>query len=195
MAQAAAIGRARGSPARGVILEAALRTVASQGLAGASLGAVALEAGTSKTAVLYHFGSAERLRRELAATALDRIHQLVYEAYVSASEAEKEPARVALEGVFRDERRPLLLSARELMNEGVRDPVVAASTRASFDQIARLIALWLGGPPAETLELARTLVASMWGHVEVWLSAGEVDPIPYLDGALHTLHALLSTRP
>ena len=60
----------RRTDSREVILAAAVRVVGREGLPAASLGVIAKEAGTSKPAVLYHFGSRENLLREMAARAL-----------------------------------------------------------------------------------------------------------------------------
>src|SRR5215467_3823544 len=60
----------RGVASREAILQAAVRVIGREGLAGASLAAVAKEAPTSKPAVLYHFGSREHLLYEVASLAL-----------------------------------------------------------------------------------------------------------------------------
>src|SRR5882672_4970668 len=59
----------RGAASREAILQAAVRVIGREGLSGASLATVAAEAATSKPAVLYHFGSRDRLLHEVSALA------------------------------------------------------------------------------------------------------------------------------
>lgn len=58
----------RGAQQRQAILDAALRAIATRGYGGASLAAIAEEAGTTKRMVLYYFESRDRLLLELSDT-------------------------------------------------------------------------------------------------------------------------------
>jgi AcrR family transcriptional regulator len=85
----------RGEASRDAILQAAVRVIGREGLSGASLAAVAAEAGTSKPAVLYHFECRERLLRHVAALAVSTFRRLLD----SAAEENSTPRKLTLASV------------------------------------------------------------------------------------------------
>jgi AcrR family transcriptional regulator len=108
---------------REAILQAALRVIGRVGLSGASLSAVAADAGTSKPALLYHFGSRENLLREVAVMAVS-----VFQKLLEAAGDEGIPARKRTEAsvaaLFSPSNRTLLVCVHELVGLGMRDPEV-----------------------------------------------------------------------
>lgn len=188
-------GSARGMASREAILQAAVRVIGRVGLSGASLSAVAADAGTSKPALLYHFGSRENLLREVAVMAVS-----VFQKLLDAAGDEGMPARKRTEagvaGLFSPDNRTLLVCVHELVGLGMRDPEVGRLLNRALEEATRL--------PAKTLvprhgdqanSLARSLIMSVHGHVELWLCSGEEDPTAYIDAATRTALAILAAPP
>ncbi len=172
----------RGTASREAILAAALRVVGRRGLSGASLGLIAKEAGTSKPAVLYHYGSRDNLLHQMASRALAQLQALVLDI---AREAERpERTQIALDVTFAKENRLMLCAARELMSLGIHDGVVADLVRRSFDEVERTIAMLLPESIDNRLQIASDLVRAVYGFIELWLVSGDEDPGPYQAGAL-----------
>lgn len=176
---------------REAILQAAVRVIGREGLWGASLAAVAAEAGASKPAVLYHFGSREKLLREVAILAVG-----VFRSVLQSAQAETLPPRdrtaASVAALFTAENRTLMVCVHELMGLGMRDAEIGALMTRSLEETA------VG--PAKTLEkqhglqalsVARSLIMAVQGHVELWLCAGsEADPKPYVEAATRTALAI-----
>src|SRR5215831_856235 len=165
----------RGAASREAILQAAVRVIGRDGLAGASLAAVAKEAPTSKPAVLYHFGSREHLLYEVASLALG-----LYRGIVGPSDGDAATLRPRTEAtiatIFAPENRTLLACVHELVGLGMRDPAVGELMRTSLEEV-------LAGPTQALSHLgheraraiARSLVMTVHGHVELWLFADPAD--------------------
>jgi AcrR family transcriptional regulator len=179
----------RGEASREAILVAAIRVVGRDGLPAASLGAIAKEAGTSKPAVLYHYGSRENLLREMAQRALTGFVSRIIEA--SRLRIADAGARHGLEVVFSEEMRTDVAAARELMSLGMRDAVVGETVRKSIDEVERAVALLLENSVNDPQQVADDVVRSMLGFVEMWLCTSAADPAPFRDGAMRVLAALL----
>ena len=173
----------RGEASREAILSAAVRVAGRDGLPSASLGAIAKEAGTSKPAVLYHFGSRENLLREVAKRALTGFVSKIIE-------ASRSDGAHGLEVVFSEEMRTDVAAARELMSLGMRDAVVGETVRKSIDEVERAVAYLLEDMVDDSYEVARDVVRSMLGHVEMWLCTGASDPAPFREGAMRVLAGL-----
>ena len=171
----------RGAASREAILAAAVRVVGREGLPASSLGAIAKEAGTSKPAVLYHFGSRENLLREMASRSLVYFQARVAE--VSQNGQAPGTLGVVIEDVFRKENRLSLMAARELMSLGMRDPVVGQMVRDTYDSIDASVAAILPDTIADRLTAAQDLTRAVGGFVQLWLCSGEEDPAPYSAGA------------
>jgi len=187
----------RGAASREGVLAASLALVGRCGLEGASLGAAAAEAGTSKATVLYHFGSREALLREVAAAALRRLEEAVYRAARRAGADGVDPAAAALEALFDPAHRPLLSAAREMMGLGQRDAAVGRAVRAGFAQLARMVALLMpeqGRGEEEVYATAQALVLAVHGHLEAWLCSGEPEPAPWREGALRAVRAIAASQ-
>ena len=165
-----------------MILAAAVRVVGREGLPAASLGVIAKEAGTSKPAVLYHFGSRENLLREMAARALEQFQLNVFDR--ARADDPADTTRNALDILFAKENRANMAAARELMSLGLRDPVVGERVRSVFDQIEGMVALTLPETHERPLEVAEAMVGSVHGFIQLWLCTGDQDPGPYKAGAL-----------
>ena len=183
----------RGEASREAILSAAVRVVGREGLPSSSLGAIAKEAGTSKPAVLYHYGSRENLLREMAKRALTGLVSRIIEA--SRNDVAQAGARHGLEVVFSEEMRTDVAAARELMSLGIRDPVVGETVQKSIEEVERAVALLLEDAVDDSYETASDVVRSMLGHVEMWLCTGASDPKPFREGAMRVLAGLLRPDP
>lgn len=182
----------RGEASRDAILRAAVRVIGRAGLGGASLAAVAAEAGTSKPAVLYHFGSREHLMRQVAVLTVGSFRRLLD----SASDEGMTPRKRTLAAVaklFEAENRPFLVCVHELLGLGMRDPEVGRLMLRSLEETAE--------GPAQSMthihgdqatDLARALIMSIQGHLEFFLCSGSDDPRPYVESATRT--ALAITR-
>jgi len=186
-------GSARGTASREAILQAALRVIGRAGLAGASLSAVAADAGTSKPALLYHFGSRENLLREVAVMAVS-----VFRTLLEAAGDEDVPARRRTEGsvaaLFSPGNRTLLVCVHELVGLGMRDPEVGGLLARALDEATHIPAKSLARIHGEQAEsLARSLIMAVHGHVELWLCSGDQDPAPYIAAATRTALAILAT--
>jgi AcrR family transcriptional regulator len=170
-----------------------VRVIGREGLSGASLAAVAAEAGTSKPAVLYHFGSREHLLRQVAALAVAIFRRLLD----SAAEENTTPRKLTLAAVgklFEAENRALLVCLHELLGLGMRDPEVGRLMLRSLEETAEGPAQSLARlHGTHAMALARALIMSIQGHLEFFLCSGESDPTPYVESATRT--ALAIARP
>ena len=176
----------RGDASREAILTAALRVVGREGLPASSLGAIAKEAGTSKPAVLYHFGSRENLLREMCA----RAFQLFQNDIMAGVHGSSEPP--GLEHVFSLKHRPILAAARELMSLGQRDPIIGEMVGKCFGEIERAVALLMPDSVSDPLDRAEDIVRSAHGFVQVWLCSGDDNPEPYKEGTRRTIARIMS---
>jgi AcrR family transcriptional regulator len=141
--------------------------------------------------VLYHFGSREKLLREVAILAVG-----VFRSVLQSAQAETLPPRdrtaASVAALFTAENRTLMVCVHELMGLGMRDAEIGALMTRSLEETA------VG--PAKTLEkqhglqalsVARSLIMAVQGHVELWLCAGsEADPKPYVEAATRTALAI-----
>ena len=179
----------RGAASREAILQAAVRVIGREGLAGASLATVASEAATSKPAVLYHFGSRDRLLHEVASLAFG-----LYRRLLPADDAPSPRMRTeaAITAIFAPENRNLLACVHELIGLGMRDPAVGALLARSFDETLQgpMRALQHLGPE-EARALARTLVMTIHGHVDLWLCADPTDTKQFIESATRAALALV----
>ena len=178
----------RGVASREAILAAALRVVGRDGLPSASLGAIAREAGTSKPAVLYHFGSRENLLHEMTARALRELQHVLLDI---AREA-RPPSRteLTLDVTFAKENRQMLAAARELMALGIRDGVVSDLVSNAFDEVERTVAGLLPDHVQDPLRAASDIVRSVYGFLQLWLCHQDEDPGRFQAGALRVSVAL-----
>jgi AcrR family transcriptional regulator len=181
----------RGAASRDAILQAAVRVIGREGLVGASLAAVAKEASTSKPAVLYHFGSRERLLHEVASLALGLYRGLLGPSEVSGS-SPRMRSEAAIRAIFAPENRTLLSCIHELIGLGMRDPAVAELMHRSFEEV-------LQGPthalaslgPERARSVARALVTTVHGHVELWLFGDPADSKESVESATRAVLAIL----
>lgn len=181
----------RGIASREAILKAAVRVIGREGLSGASLSAVAAEAGTSKPAVLYHFGSRDKLLREVAGTAITVYRKLIHPPE-DMGLAPKERTASSVAALFDPGNRTLLVCMHELVGLGMRDPEVAAMMRRSLDEAALGAAQGMSKLELErAVELARALIMAVHGHVELWLCSGDADPKPFIESATRSAMAIV----
>jgi AcrR family transcriptional regulator len=165
--------------------------IGREGLAGASLAEVAKEANTSKPAVLYHFGSRERLLHEVASLALGLYRGLLLPAEARGP-SPRERSEAAIATIFAPENRTLLACVHELVGLGMRDPAVAGLMRASLEEV-------LQGPTSalsrlgreEARGIARSLVMTVHGHVELWLCSDPADSKEFVESATRSVLSLL----
>ena len=182
----------KGEASRKTILSAANLVVGRDGLPSASLSAIAREAGTSKPAVLYHFGSRENLLRAMAERALTGFAASVIEA--SAHDDPLEGSRRAMNLLFTREQRIEAAAVRELMSLGTRDAVVGKTVRKAFGDVELAAARRIEHLVDDADEVAADMVRSILGFVQLWLCSGAADPTPFKNGAMRTIAALLASK-
>ena len=181
----------RGAASREAILQAAVRVIGREGLSGASLAAVAKEASTSKPAVLYHFGSREHLLHEVAQLALG-----LYRHVVEPAERGPTPrtrTENAIAAIFAPENRTLLGCVHELVGLSMRDPTVAELMRKSLEDGLNGPISALGSQVGadEARAIARALIMTVHGHVEMWLCSDPGDSKEFVDSVTRSALALL----
>ena len=179
----------RGAASREAILQAAVRVIGREGLSGASLATVAAEATTSKPAVLYHFGSRDRLLHEVASLAFG-----LYRGLLPTDDGQPTRARTeaTIAAIFAPDNRNLLMCVHELIGLGMRDPAVAELMARSLDEVLQLptrALSFLGADEARAV--ARTLVMTIQGHVELWLCADPADTKQYIESATRAAMAIV----
>jgi hypothetical protein len=81
------------------------------------------------------------------------------------------------------------------MSLGMRDAVVGETVRKSIDEVERAVAYLLEDVVDDSYEVARDVVRSMLGHVDMWLCTGASDPAPFRDGAMRVLAGLKRADP
>ncbi|MFI5314521.1 MAG: TetR/AcrR family transcriptional regulator [Myxococcota bacterium] len=182
----------RGAASREAILRAAVRVIGREGLVGASLAEVAKEAATSKPAVLYHFGSRERLLYEVASLALG-----LYRGLLGPPEARGPTPRMrsesAIGAIFAPENRTLLGCVHELVGLGMRDPTIAGLMRQSLEEVLQGPTQALGHLGTERARsIARSLVMTVHGHVELWLCSDPADSKQFIESATRAALAILN---
>jgi AcrR family transcriptional regulator len=151
-------------------------------LTAASLGLIAREAGTSKPAVLYHFGSRENLLHEMTQRALSELQRVFLEIARHAKHDAR--AQVTLDGAFAKENRVMLSAARELMTLGGRDGVVSDLVRRAFEEVEQGVAELLPEGMQDPAQTASDIVRSVFGFLSLWLCHQDVDPGVFQAGAL-----------
>lgn len=179
----------RGAASREAILQAAVRVIGREGLSGASLATVAAEATTSKPAVLYHFGSRERLLHEVASLAFG-----LYRGLLPTDDGQPTRARTeaTIGAIFAADNRNLLMCVHELIGLGMRDPAVAELMARSLDEVLQVPTRslsYLGADEARAV--ARTLVMTIQGHVELWLCADPADTKQFIESATRAALAIV----
>jgi AcrR family transcriptional regulator len=181
----------RGAASREAILQAAVRVIGREGLSGASLAAVAKEAHTSKPAVLYHFGSREHLLHEVASLALGLYREILGppESRGTTPQARSESA---IAKIFAPEHRTLLGCIHELVGLGMRDPAVAQLMRSSMEEVLQGPARALSHLSSDQARsIARALVMTVHGHVELWLCSDPADSKQFIESATRAALAIL----
>lgn len=183
----------RGAASREAILQAAVRVIGREGLVGASLAAVAKEASTSKPAVLYHFGSRERLLHEVASLAVGLYRGLLGPAEAGGP-SPRGRAEAAIRSIFAPDNRTLLSCIHELVGLGMRDPAVGELIRRSFEEVLQgpMQALAALGPE-RARAIARALITTVHGHVELWLLGDPLDAKESIESATRSVLAILQT--
>jgi len=182
----------KGEASKQAILSAAILVAGRDGLPSASLGAIAREAGTSKPAVLYHFGSRENLLRAMAERALTGFAASVIEA--SVDDDPLVGSRSGMDIVFTPAYRTEAAAVRELMSLGMRDPAVGEMVLKSFGAVERAAALLIQHAVDDPDEVAADMVKAIHGFLQIWLCSGEPDPTAFKDGAMRTIAALLASK-
>jgi AcrR family transcriptional regulator len=185
----------RGAASRDAILQAAVRVIGREGLAGASLAEVAKEANTSKPAVLYHFGSREHLLHEVASLAFG-----LYRGLLGPTESRgptpRARAEAAIASIFVPENHTLLACVHELVGLGMRDAAVGELMRASLESVLQGPTNALGHLGVEEARaISRSLIMTVHGHVEMWLCADPADSKQFIESASRAVLALIPAAP
>ena len=185
----------RGAASREAILQAAVRVIGREGLSGASLAAVAKEANTSKPAVLYHFGSRERLLHEVASLALGLYRNLIGPPE-SRGPTPRARSEAAIAKIFAPENHTLLACVHELVGLGMRDPAVGQLMRSSLEEVLQGPTNALGHlGHDEARAIARSLIMTVHGHVELWLCSDPADSKQFIESATRSALAILPLPP
>ena len=98
----------------------------------------------------------------------------------------------AISAIFAPENRNLLACVHELIGLGMRDPAVAESMARSLEET-------LQGPtnalqhlgPERSRAVARSLVMTIHGHVDLWLCADPADTKQFIEAATRAALALV----
>lgn len=166
--QASERRRAVGAMKRRLILEAARRIFEREGLDGASLRAIAAEAGYTPAALYFHFDSKEAIYGAVLEESLNQLRQAVGEALVGLEEADRRLAAAAMAffRFYRDNPRDLdlgfYLFRGGMKPQGLgaaRDEALNAALKASLAPIAEA-ALALGAAK----DAADLLMVDVFAH-------------------------------
>jgi AcrR family transcriptional regulator len=185
---------AKGAASREAILQAAMQVIGREGLSGASLGVVAREAGTSKPAVLYHFGSRNGLLQEVTARTMKVVEDIIVDA-ARAPGSISDQIRYALQRVFDPGNRSLLAVVHELSGLGRRDASVGEHVWKVCEEAAKIAVAFMPKTVRATGQsdefVARAALMAALGPIEAWLGSGEEDPAPYFESAIYALQAIV----
>jgi AcrR family transcriptional regulator len=170
------------------IVEAALRTLRTNGFAGASARAIAREGDFNQALVFYHFGSV----RNLLLAVLDLISERRMQEYGPAFErARSAPELAALARTIyaSDLERGYITVLGEMVSGGVGDASLGAEVAARIqpwiDMVERKLEQLLSGTPMRSLAPARDLA---FGLVALYFG---VDMLSHLQGEQARAESLL----
>lgn len=178
---------------RGLILEAARRVFEAEGLEGASLRAIAAEAGYTPAALYFHFDSKEALYAEVLRASLDRLNAAVTAATAHARTAE-ERLKLAAMGFFRFfQENPRDLDLGFYLFRGGMKPQGLGRERDAMLNTALLAALKPIAEAARELDAsareADILVADTFAHAAGLLLLAQTGRIRLFDAAAADLMA------
>lgn len=178
---------------RGLILEAARRVFEAEGLEGASLRAIAAEAGYTPAALYFHFDSKEALYAEVLRASLDRLNTAVTAATARARTAE-ERLKLAAMGFFRFfQENPRDLDLGFYLFRGGMKPQGLGRERDAMLNAALLAALKPIAEAARELDAsareADILVADTFAHAAGLLLLAQTGRIRLFDAAAADLMA------
>lgn len=183
---------------RGLILEAARRVFEAEGLEGASLRAIAAEAGYTPAALYFHFDSKEALYAEVLRASLDRLNAAVTTATARARSAE-ERLKLAAMGFFRFfQENPRDLDLGFYLFRGGMKPQGLGRERDAILNAALLTALKPIADAARELDAsareADILVADTFAHAAGLLLLTQTGRIRLFDAAAADLMACYLDR-
>ncbi|MDB5366380.1 MAG: TetR/AcrR family transcriptional regulator [Rhodospirillales bacterium] len=165
MSQRAARKTALATHKKSFILEAAQRVFAEHGLEGATMRAIALEAGYTAGAIYFHYASKEEIYADLLGHSLERLHEAVARAGGRDAKARLRSAALAFFDFYADNPRDLDLGF--YLVHGMRPAgLTPALNRALNDKLLAALA-----PMTRALvelrldaEDARHETAALFGH-------------------------------
>ncbi|WP_425834104.1 TetR/AcrR family transcriptional regulator [Streptomyces fractus] len=174
------MGYVKASVRSAQLIRAARRVLAREGVLGATLRAVAAEAGVPLGTVTYVFSSKERLLQAVIEDVTDEIADILQDA-ADTDMGLEHAIRAGLEAFWTRlvvEDRPLQLMQYELVIYALRTPGLEHLARWQFERYCRVAAAWFheaagkaGEVSAVPFEaLARVLVAAVDGIILQFLS-------------------------
>lgn len=167
----------RTSPIRQTIVEAAARLFASAGYHGASLAAIAREAGIKAPSLLYHFGSKDALYTEVVRRFYAQLSRSWRVALDDAEAARPEVVLMALRSLreLDGEQRDLLVTiVTELLRDGRAADVIEAAVVPLVDRLAEALDAAAPGP-RPTRQIITLLIVAYVMNLDARRSMPEVD--------------------
>ncbi|WP_177204497.1 MULTISPECIES: TetR/AcrR family transcriptional regulator [unclassified Streptomyces] len=138
----------KGERRRRALLEAALRVVERDGVAGVTHRSVAAEAGLPASSAAYYFGSVDELLTAALVWAADQFSGLLRAAAAAPDPVAALAAALAAE--LAEERRPFVAAEYELYLLAARRPALRPVARRCVDDLAALARACTGDPAAVT---------------------------------------------
>jgi DNA-binding transcriptional regulator YbjK len=160
---------ARGRASRTLILAAAVRVVAAQGVAALTHRAVAVTAGVSHALVTYHFSTAADLAKAALAHSGGQLAGHLGRLFAARPDPDDVP-RVAADvaAAMVTELRDETITLYELMAASTRNPELQPSVAAVVDAIADVVE-----PLSGSRDLATTAASALLGSVLTTMASGQ----------------------
>jgi len=185
------VGRPRGAKgheSKEKILAAAMAVAAREGVDRLTIASVAGKAGTSKTSVLHHFGTRERLFEALMERSLDAFLANFPEEDLSLAER----ATATIRAFFRPSYRDQAVVTNQILALGMVDRRAAVWARKFLESRLSVVQEQIGIPGEPGRIAALTVFSVVQGASTLWLTSGQRDGSVYCESALAGVRAILA---
>ena len=123
----------------------------------------------------------------------ERFRNVALTAVAEASGSLEERAVAALDAVFHQDNRALLLAMHELLSIAPREPSVAEAVHEHVATARKLVAVLIQGQDdPEALRAAAQALAVVQGYISLWIWSGAGDPAPWRQEAERSARILLT---
>ncbi len=165
-----------------------MTVAAREGIDRLTIASVAAEAGTSKTSVLHHFGTRERLFEALMERSLD-----TFLANFSGGDAPlADRATATIRAFFRPGYREHAVVTNQILALGMFDRRAALWARKFLESRLDVVQEQIGVPGEAGRATALTVMSVVQGAATLWLTSGRRDGTAYCESALSGVRAVLS---